>query len=231
VTKSRLLISGFALSIDNLVIGFALGTYQVAILTGAIVIGLVSVALSMIGLELGARLGKMVRPAKRATGRAHPDLGWRGDRGRHPQLTITGPARAPAALPSAAPPRPRPGRCPLSRPARAPAAPLSRPARAPAALPSAGPPAPAPRPLSPQSARPRPALPPPAPVRPGPGPRGSARAQVSLGHQPGRQPTSYPPEITDSKRCGAELCCQCTAMVPAAPNPLLVPDLLRILRA
>jgi putative Mn2+ efflux pump MntP len=58
VAKSRLLISGFALSIDNLVIGFALGTYQIAILTGAIVIGLVSVALSMIGLELGARLGK-----------------------------------------------------------------------------------------------------------------------------------------------------------------------------
>jgi putative Mn2+ efflux pump MntP len=57
-SKSRLLISGFALSIDNLVIGFALGTYQVAILTGAVVIGLVSVALSMIGLELGARIGK-----------------------------------------------------------------------------------------------------------------------------------------------------------------------------
>ena len=58
VTKARLLLSGFALSIDNLVIGFALGTYQVAILTGAVVIGLVSVALSMIGLELGARIGK-----------------------------------------------------------------------------------------------------------------------------------------------------------------------------
>src|ERR1019366_4854557 len=50
-TRSRLLISVFALSIDNLVIGFALGTYQVAIVTGAVVIGLVSVALSMIGLE------------------------------------------------------------------------------------------------------------------------------------------------------------------------------------
>jgi manganese efflux pump family protein len=53
----RLLISGLALSLDNLVVGFALGTYQIAILVGAVVIGAVSVALSLIGLELGARLG------------------------------------------------------------------------------------------------------------------------------------------------------------------------------
>lgn len=53
----RLLVSGLALSLDNLVVGFALGTYQVAILVSAIVIGVVSVALSLIGLELGARLG------------------------------------------------------------------------------------------------------------------------------------------------------------------------------
>jgi putative Mn2+ efflux pump MntP len=58
-SRSRLLVSGFALSIDNLVIGFALGTYQVAILTGAIVIGLVSVAMSLVGLELGARIGRL----------------------------------------------------------------------------------------------------------------------------------------------------------------------------
>ncbi len=57
-SRSRLLISGFALSLDNLVIGFALGTYQVAVITGALVIGLVSVALSLIGLELGARIGR-----------------------------------------------------------------------------------------------------------------------------------------------------------------------------
>jgi len=57
-SRSRLLISGFALSIDNLVIGFALGTYQVSILTGAVVIGLVSVAMSLVGLELGARIGR-----------------------------------------------------------------------------------------------------------------------------------------------------------------------------
>jgi manganese efflux pump family protein len=53
----RLLLSGLALSLDNLVVGFALGTYQVAILVSAVVIGAVSVGLSLIGLELGARLG------------------------------------------------------------------------------------------------------------------------------------------------------------------------------
>ncbi len=57
-TGARLVISGFALSIDNLVIGFALGTYQVPILTGALVIGLVSVAMSLVGLELGARIAR-----------------------------------------------------------------------------------------------------------------------------------------------------------------------------
>jgi putative Mn2+ efflux pump MntP len=57
-TGGWLLLSGLALSLDNLVIGFALGTYQTPLLTGAVVIGAVSVALSMIGLELGARLGR-----------------------------------------------------------------------------------------------------------------------------------------------------------------------------
>jgi manganese efflux pump family protein len=59
----RLVLSALALSLDNLVVGFALGTYQVAILLSAIIIGAVSVALSLAGLELGARLG-----------------GWAGDR-------------------------------------------------------------------------------------------------------------------------------------------------------
>jgi putative Mn2+ efflux pump MntP len=54
----RLLISGLALSLDNLVIGFALGTYQIGIVAGAFIIGLVSVALSLIGLEIGARIGQ-----------------------------------------------------------------------------------------------------------------------------------------------------------------------------
>jgi manganese efflux pump family protein len=53
----RLLLSGLALSIDNLVVGLALGTYQVPIVTGVAVIGAMSVGLSLLGLELGARLG------------------------------------------------------------------------------------------------------------------------------------------------------------------------------
>jgi putative Mn2+ efflux pump MntP len=55
---TRLLLAGLALSLDNLVVGFALGTYGASIITSAIVIGVVSVVMSMIGLELGARVGK-----------------------------------------------------------------------------------------------------------------------------------------------------------------------------
>jgi manganese efflux pump family protein len=54
----RLLVSGFVLSLDNLVVGFALGTYQVGILSAAILIGLVSVAMSLAGLEVGGLLGR-----------------------------------------------------------------------------------------------------------------------------------------------------------------------------
>jgi putative Mn2+ efflux pump MntP len=57
----RLLLSGLALSLDNLVIGFALGTYQTPILLSALVIGAVSVAMSLAGLELGALLGRLAR--------------------------------------------------------------------------------------------------------------------------------------------------------------------------
>jgi putative Mn2+ efflux pump MntP len=53
-----LLLSGLALSLDNLVVGFALGATGASILVGALVIGAVSVALSLIGLELGARIGR-----------------------------------------------------------------------------------------------------------------------------------------------------------------------------
>jgi len=54
----RLLVAGLALSLDNLVVGFALGTYRTSIAVAALVIGAVSVALSLIGLELGARIGR-----------------------------------------------------------------------------------------------------------------------------------------------------------------------------
>jgi putative Mn2+ efflux pump MntP len=53
----RLLVTGLALSIDNLAVGFALGTYHVALVLAAVVIGAVSVTMSLAGLELGRRLG------------------------------------------------------------------------------------------------------------------------------------------------------------------------------
>lgn len=57
---TRLVVTAFALSIDNLVVGFALGVYPVpAILAGAVV-ATTSVALSLVGLELGSRLGRGV---------------------------------------------------------------------------------------------------------------------------------------------------------------------------
>jgi putative Mn2+ efflux pump MntP len=55
---TQLLITGLALSLDNLVIGFALGFYHVPVLVAAGLIGVVSVSLSLIGLELGQRLGQ-----------------------------------------------------------------------------------------------------------------------------------------------------------------------------
>jgi putative Mn2+ efflux pump MntP len=53
----RLLVTGFALSIDNLAAGFALGTYHVNLIAAVATIGVVSVTLSLLGLELGHRLG------------------------------------------------------------------------------------------------------------------------------------------------------------------------------
>jgi manganese efflux pump family protein len=53
----RLLVTGLALSMDNLVVGFAVGTFPVSLVTAVVVIAAVSVALSLAGLELGIRLG------------------------------------------------------------------------------------------------------------------------------------------------------------------------------
>jgi manganese efflux pump family protein len=58
----RLIAAGFALSLDNLAVGFALGTYHVSVLLAVLVIGAVSVALSLAGLELGDRLSAKVGP-------------------------------------------------------------------------------------------------------------------------------------------------------------------------
>jgi len=57
MSRGRLVLTGAALSIDNLVVGFALGAYHVSVVVAALVIGLISVGLSLIGLELGARIG------------------------------------------------------------------------------------------------------------------------------------------------------------------------------
>jgi manganese efflux pump family protein len=56
----QLLVTGIALSIDNLAVGFALGAYHVNLATAAVIIGAVSVTLSLAGLELGDRLGTKV---------------------------------------------------------------------------------------------------------------------------------------------------------------------------
>jgi manganese efflux pump family protein len=53
-------VSGFALSLDNLIAGFALGSYHVNVALGALIFGAVSVAMSLAGLEFGARLGGWV---------------------------------------------------------------------------------------------------------------------------------------------------------------------------
>jgi putative Mn2+ efflux pump MntP len=51
------LLSGLALSVDNLAAGFAIGAYHVNLGVAAATFGAVSVAMSLVGLELGARIG------------------------------------------------------------------------------------------------------------------------------------------------------------------------------
>ena len=53
-----LLITALALSIDNLAVGFALAVYPVDIWMAALTFGVVSIVMSLVGLELGHRLGK-----------------------------------------------------------------------------------------------------------------------------------------------------------------------------
>jgi putative Mn2+ efflux pump MntP len=56
----RLVATSAALSIDNLIVGFALGAYKVPVVLSALVIGVVSVGMSLVGLELGSRMGVAV---------------------------------------------------------------------------------------------------------------------------------------------------------------------------
>lgn len=64
----RLLVSGLALSMDNVAAGFALGSYQVGVLAGVVVFGLVSSAMSLAGLEFGARIGSRAGEAGQLIG-------------------------------------------------------------------------------------------------------------------------------------------------------------------
>ena len=60
MSAQGLLVTAIALSIDNLAVGFALAVYPVDLWLAAIVFGVVSILMSLIGLELGHRLGKRV---------------------------------------------------------------------------------------------------------------------------------------------------------------------------
>jgi len=56
----HLIITAMALSIDNLAVGFALAIHHIQIVLAALTMGAVSVAMSLVGLELGNRLGAKV---------------------------------------------------------------------------------------------------------------------------------------------------------------------------
>jgi putative Mn2+ efflux pump MntP len=56
----RLIVTALALSIDNLAVGFALGGLGIPIVVAAGTMAVVSVAMSLVGLELGHRLGRRV---------------------------------------------------------------------------------------------------------------------------------------------------------------------------
>lgn len=60
VRIGRLLVTGAALSIDNLAVGFALGSLHISIAVAAVVIGAVSIIMSLIGLELGSKIGSKI---------------------------------------------------------------------------------------------------------------------------------------------------------------------------
>ena len=58
MTARSLLITALALSIDNLAVGFALAVYPVDVWLAAVTFGVVSIVMSLVGLEVGHFLGK-----------------------------------------------------------------------------------------------------------------------------------------------------------------------------
>lgn len=66
----RLIVTALALSIDNLAVGFALGVYGINIVLAALTMGVVSVGMSLVGLELGSRAGARVEARSEELGGA-----------------------------------------------------------------------------------------------------------------------------------------------------------------
>lgn len=60
LNNRQLFVLAAVLSIDNLIVGFALGVNRISIVVAAVVIAIVSVTMSLLGLELGSRLGSRV---------------------------------------------------------------------------------------------------------------------------------------------------------------------------
>ena len=60
MSSRGLLVTALALSIDNLAVGFALAVYPVDVWLAALTFGLVSIVMSLVGLEVGHHLGKRV---------------------------------------------------------------------------------------------------------------------------------------------------------------------------
>lgn len=59
-TNARLLVMGLALSMDNLVVGFSLGVQHISLPQTLLIFLVVTVVLTLAGLEFGRRLGRMV---------------------------------------------------------------------------------------------------------------------------------------------------------------------------
>ncbi|MEI9914072.1 MAG: manganese efflux pump [Candidatus Saccharibacteria bacterium] len=57
---AKLLLAGLALSVDNLIVGFSLGTQNAPLLEAVIIIGVTSIILALVGLEIGGRLSSKV---------------------------------------------------------------------------------------------------------------------------------------------------------------------------
>jgi putative Mn2+ efflux pump MntP len=60
LTMRRLLLTALALSMDNLVVGFSLGVQRMSLAEAIAVFAVVSVGLSLLGLEFGRRLAAAV---------------------------------------------------------------------------------------------------------------------------------------------------------------------------